>query len=454
MTATVPINQVIVNNFTSTSLQRISWVLASFLLGPVLPAATLDLYFIGNSLTLGLSQDRLAWLFAQEGGSLGYGSQQAAGGILHEHWYQERSSSATPWQTSNIETAPYGNYENALSKHTFDALILQPYQFWLETQPADAGTVREGDRPIIRKFMEYAMGANPAGKVATRTFYIYNTWPRLLGIHYRNPGATDDPNDYHDSLTEYSFADFYAEPYEVTAFWDGPRRTVPTRDFVEQLMERVHADFPGLEQPVRLIPVGDVMAVLDEKIRAGTLPGIEAYFTRPDNAAYYRNARANQTAFPQALKESAFIADYGVANFYADRVHMNTQPHSGPQDGTIGAYAAAITLYAVLTGKSPVGLPVTDGVNGWQRFDPVADAALGVALQEVVWKVVSSDPYTGLAAGWAGYPLQGSGYADTGSYLGWVYPSGDWVWNVTLAKWMYLREENVGGAGAWAYLPR
>ena len=420
-------------------------------------AVDLDVYFIGNSLTRGVSQERLAWLFEQAGGSLGYGSQGAAGAILHEHWFKERDDGRT-WRAENLETESFGDYDAALANHSFDGLILQPYQYWLETQPGDAGTNLLGDRETIGLFMDYAMGANPESNVATRSFYVYNTWPRLLGIHYRNPGATDDPNDYQDSLTEYSFADFYAESYEVTGFWDGPRRTVPTRDFVEQLIEGLNADFPELEQPVRLIPVGEVFAVLDGMIREGRLPGIEVHFTRDENAAYYLNARAGTNAFPQRLKETAFDAAYGVANFYADRVHLNNQPHNGPEDGTIGAYVAALTMYAVLTGESPVGLPVTDATGGWERFDPVADAALVTALQEVVRDVVTSDPYTGLmteAPTWAGYPVTDNDVVDTGDFLGWLSPGeAGWVWNYALDGWIYLPEGNVDSGGAWAYIPR
>jgi len=427
------------------------------LLAAVAAEPHLEVYFIGNSLTRGLSKERLAWLFEQGGGRLDYGGQGAAGAILHEHWFKERDDGRT-WRAENLESAPYGDYDAALSNHSFDALILQPYQYWLQTQPGDEGTNLLGDRETIGRFMEYAMGDNPQGNVATTTFYIYNTWPRLLGIHYRNPGATDDANDYQDSLTGYSFADFYAEPYEVTAFWDGPRRTVPTRDFVEQLMEGIRADFPDLGQPVRLIPVGEVLAVLDEMIRAGTLPGIEAHFTREDNAAYYLDARAGQNAFPAGLQETAFDAAYGVGNFYADRVHMNTQPHNGSQDGTIGAYVAALTMYTVLTGEKPVGLPVTDATGGWQRFDPIADAELVTALQEVVWEVVTNDPYTGLMTEdptWAGYPVIDNDFVNTEGFLGWLaLGAGDWVWSYALDGWMYLPEGNVGDGGAWVYMPR
>jgi len=52
---------------------------------------------------------------------------------------------------------------------------------------------------------------------------------------------------------------------------------------------------------------------------------------------------------------------------------------------------------------------------------------------------------------WANYPLV-QGYADTGSWLGWVYPVGDYVYILSLNTWAYLPESAVGSGGAWMYL--
>lgn len=53
---------------------------------------------------------------------------------------------------------------------------------------------------------------------------------------------------------------------------------------------------------------------------------------------------------------------------------------------------------------------------------------------------------------WAGFELF-SGWANTNQFLGWVYPSGDWVFVVGYNTWVYLPEMAVGGSGAWIYLP-
>lgn len=55
---------------------------------------------------------------------------------------------------------------------------------------------------------------------------------------------------------------------------------------------------------------------------------------------------------------------------------------------------------------------------------------------------------------WAGFDIMESGYVDTGSFMGMVYPLGDWVYVVDLAGWAYLPEDHVDEAGAWTFIVR
>jgi octaheme c-type cytochrome (tetrathionate reductase family) len=56
---------------------------------------------------------------------------------------------------------------------------------------------------------------------------------------------------------------------------------------------------------------------------------------------------------------------------------------------------------------------------------------------------------------WAGYPVRPDGYADTGSWMGWVYtPFKPWIWNVNLAKYIFVQEGQVTESGGWAYVPK
>jgi hypothetical protein len=53
---------------------------------------------------------------------------------------------------------------------------------------------------------------------------------------------------------------------------------------------------------------------------------------------------------------------------------------------------------------------------------------------------------------WAGFPIDPSGYVDTGDWLGWIYPVGDWAWSCNLTRWIYLPEYSVRDAGSWVYV--
>lgn len=54
---------------------------------------------------------------------------------------------------------------------------------------------------------------------------------------------------------------------------------------------------------------------------------------------------------------------------------------------------------------------------------------------------------------WAGYTLS-QGWADTGSWLGWVFPDGDYVYILSLGTWTYMPESIIGASGSWLFLFR
>ena len=117
---------------------------------------------------------------------------------------------------------------------------------------------------------------------------------------------------------------------------------------------------PGMDRPVHVIPAGQVLRRFVEEIeRRGGVDGLtrkEDLFARTDAGAQ-------------------------------DTIHLND----------LGAYLVALTHYAVLYHKSPVGSP-----RRLRRADGSAAAVPGeeVArlMQEVVWEVVRGYPKTGVAA--------------------------------------------------------
>lgn len=112
--------------------------------------------------------------------------------------------------------------------------------------------------------------------------------------------------------------------------------------------------------PIHLIPAGQVMAAFVRKIEAAG--GIGGITVRSDLFAM----RADGTP---------------------DTIHFND----------IGAYLVALTHYAVLYHRTPVGLPhqllLADGTAAQA---PSKEAAR--AMQETVWQVVRQHPETGVAA--------------------------------------------------------
>lgn len=130
-------------------------------------------------------------------------------------------------------------------------------------------------------------------------------------------------------------------------------------------LNRIDNDLPALWEgkvlrpamakagPIHVIPGGQVMAAAVRAVEAGKVPGLT---TRTD--------------------------------FFTDDIHLSD----------LGAWLIAMTHYAVLYHRSPVGLPAQLArADGSPATAPGPDAAR--ALQEVVWQVVTGYRATGVAKG-------------------------------------------------------
>jgi hypothetical protein len=131
------------------------------------------------------------------------------------------------------------------------------------------------------------------------------------------------------------------------------------RYWEKELLARSMADSDA-RRPVYVIPAGQVMARLMRKVEqgAGELPGLKS---RED--LFSRNPDGTQ-----------------------DNIHLSD----------LGNYLVALTHYAVLYHRSPVGLPYlltrADGTPASAPSEHVARL-----MQSVVWEVVTSYPKTGVA---------------------------------------------------------
>lgn len=264
---------------------------------------TLRAYHIGNSLTFGVfPNDQTDKLFASRGGAYVRGMHILWGSPLSRIWDNPSSN--------NVTLAPFGTFSHALTQFDWDVLTLQPY--------ASGITGDKGDLAECRNFIKLATRRSPGVQV-----YIYATWPPRPG--------TNAP-------------DAFARTWD--AQYTGQRTGgVPCRDYCQNLVQMLRRELPAVQNPVLLIPAGDVLYELDGMMRAGRVPGFTS-----------------------------------VRDLYKDGIHLNAA----------GNYAVKCTFYAVLFRQSPVGLP-----NAAQ-CEKVSDTVARI-IQETVWNVVCANELTGCA---------------------------------------------------------
>lgn len=114
----------------------------------------------------------------------------------------------------------------------------------------------------------------------------------------------------------------------------------------------------GAVRPVRLIPAGQVMAAVVRAVEAAggvdDISGRDDLFARDDAGE-------------------------------VDKIHL----------GDLGTYLVALTHYAVLYGRSPVGLPrQLTRADGTPATAPGPEAAR--LMQQIVWQTVTANPMTGV----------------------------------------------------------
>ena len=345
--------------------------LAILLLAPAMQGKaeeTLHVYFIGNSLTMSTTLDRVHALFAERDIDLQYGSQLSGGKSLirHLNYKDEPKQKWTSWETNKSSGDTYepdpnhytpdddirfGRYDTALVEHKWDKCVLQIY----------ASNLHDNYKAITA-FIDLALENGTCD-----TFYIYSTWP-----------TRGKKREADDSVTikNIQYAQVWEKDYPFTHEDNDKRskRGVASRDYTAKLMELLNAHYPDLKQPIRLIPAGEVLYAVDKKIKAGELPELEALAKR-------------QPDLVPGLDEDTSMAD-GINVLYADPIHLNPIPHRG---NTAGIFLSGSTVFTVLSGENPVGLSAEPYGMG-----AAEDQALVRKLQEIIWDVVSNDPRTGV----------------------------------------------------------
>ncbi|MBC8105835.1 MAG: hypothetical protein H7Z14_04540 [Anaerolineae bacterium] len=260
---------------------------------------TLRTYFVGNSLTELVNEPALKNYAAARGNTLNYGKNLRWGASLEYMWQNPADVSAT--QT------PYNGYLTAFANYQWDAISLQPFG-----RPMNGAN---GDRTNMANFINMAQINSPNAQ-----FYLYEQWPQK---------ATDGTLDFDAAWN--------------AQYTGGDDETIRTRDYYEDLTNVLRQDFSELPKSILLVPAGDVMYELNQRMKNGQVPGYSS-----------------------------------INEFYSDNIHLNE----------VGSYMLSMTFYATMFKESPVGLPYNSSV--------ISDPLVAAQIQDAAWDVVSTNPLAGV----------------------------------------------------------
>jgi hypothetical protein len=315
-------------NPTKNAFYLVSALLAGFPVAMYVSAAEpTRIYYLGNSLTDELKYDAFVQVAEAGGEKIVWGRHMIPGVPIRGLWGAD----------SGFMQNPFGHWKKALREFEWDVVTLQPFSPF------------EGEYQHAILFAKEITKKSPAVQL-----YIYAQWPgkgRGPDWFEAFAGPSETPGYLRNAPPEFRFADV------VAGFGADDAQRLQGRS----LRDEYEAVVLGLRQrgvpakPVRMIPVGHVMQLLGQKMRAGLVPG---YRTPWD--------------------------------FYSDGVHVNND----------GSYLVACTFYATIFGKSPVGLPIGpyQGQPGLAADGIRISPELARTIQETVWEVVSAHPLTGVTA--------------------------------------------------------
>ncbi|HEX8551031.1 MAG TPA: putative Ig domain-containing protein [Abditibacteriaceae bacterium] len=250
------------------------------------------LYLIGNSLT-----DQIYWgkfeEMAKSGGrNIVLGSQRVPGAPIG--WFVQHPD-------GGFQSGTFGPWKKAFAEHEWDGLSLQPFQWSYKENIRDIPVLAE---EFYKK--------SPQGQL-----FIYAQWPS------------------------------WGKGGDWTRRWLEPReQNIMSRAEHEDTVTWLHENLKG-HKPARLVPVGQVMHLLEQKAKAGLVPGMQTMW-----------------------------------NVYDDDVHINN----------VGSFIVASTFYATTQERSPEGLDFKPYAEGKMKLTP----ELAKVIQQTVWEVVATHRMTGV----------------------------------------------------------
>ncbi len=254
----------------------------------------LRVFFVGNSVTDTINYRALAELAKSRGHKQIWGRHMIPGAPLQWIWQHPKDGFQEP---------PFGHYPTALANFQWDVLSLQPFDRHLDG--------KDGDLAMAKNFIDLVLPKSPDLQV-----FVYARWPR------------QQKDDFDTAWLK-----------KYTGGWDN---TNESKDYFERVTLELRKAYPKLT--IRMVPVGHVMYQLNQRMKAGEVPG-------------YKH----------------------IKEVFADGIHLNN----------VGSYVVGCTYFAMLYKENPKGLP----------GEPykVTDPKLAEVIQETVWKVVSTNELAGVA---------------------------------------------------------
>ncbi len=261
---------------------------------------TLRVYHVGNSVTDTINYKGLSQLAQSRGHKYIFGRHMIPGAPLS--WIWEHPA-------DGFSEEPFGYYPKALPNYQWDVLTLQPFDRKLDGN--------DGDVVMAKNYINLVLPKSPNLRI-----YVYSRWPRR------------DENGSLDLDKKWT--------RKYTGGWDG---TEETKDYFEKLTLALRKAYPKLQKHILMVPVGDVLYELNQRIKAGQVPGYTS-----------------------------------ITQVYSDGIHFNE----------VGSYIVGCTFYATLYKENPKGLTASPyKVNNPQL--------VGI-IQDAVWKVVSKHRLSGVAS--------------------------------------------------------
>ncbi|GIW77389.1 MAG: hypothetical protein KatS3mg104_2452 [Phycisphaerae bacterium] len=310
-------------------------------------ATELRVYHIGNSVTDTLRYSALKAMVQanpDRGMVYQYGRHTIPGSPLEYIWNTPRGGSVEPsgqW------------YDVALPGSTWDVLTLQPF-----------------DRPLTND-MDYAqrfinlVRTLPAN--SNTQVYVYSRWPRRARVA---PGVSQ--------WLPINYATAWSKTYNPSST---DINNLENQDYFEQLLAVLRTQNAGTGPEIRMIPVGDVLLEIDQRLRDGRIRGI-----------------TGNTLFT----ETPGVLDINI--LYPDGIHF----------GNLGQFIVGTTFYATLFKDNPTGLIVPNAYKlasdnpafrsadfnfPGMILDPglpsITDQTIA-DIQQAVWDVVRTHPYAGI----------------------------------------------------------